>query len=456
MKTFARVVRRYVLATAAIILLLMALGVAALIGLGYYYGTMRADSFRYSSSQIADHLHCDAQGTFVFDTQPAEVWLDGYVWAMVLDEEGQILWRHDLPAALDHPYTVTEVASFTRWYLKDYPVFCQIRDYGMLVLGMPKDSIARYNFWSAPDLLTGIFKNSGLILAAVLVLILAGCLLVSWRSTRSLQVVANGLDVLAGGGTVELPTRGFTGELARRLNQTSEQLRRRNEIIRRRDEARTNWIAGVSHDIRTPLSLILGWAEQLQNDRAVPEAARRKAAGIRDQSEKIRALVEDLNLTSKLQYGAQLLRREACQAGPLLRGLVADFCNGPLAQGCAVELELSPQAENFPLSVDRALLGRALDNVLGNSVRHNAAPVRCWIEAQVEDGGLSITLKDDGRGYPPAVLAALQGEPSERTPHILGLHVVEQILQAHGGQASFWQNRPHGCRVQLYLPGQKT
>lgn len=452
MKTFARVVRRYVLATAAIILLLMALGVAALIGLGYYYGTMRADSFRYSSSQIADHLHCDAQGTFVFDTQPAEVWLDGYVWAMVLDEEGQILWRHDLPAALDHPYTVTEVASFTRWYLEDYPVFCQIRDYGMLVLGMPKDSIARYNFWSAPDLLTGIFKNSGLILAAVLALILAGCLLVSWRSTRSLQVVANGLDVLAGGGTVELPTRGFTGELARRLNQTSEQLRRRNEIIRRRDEARTNWIAGVSHDIRTPLSLILGWAEQLQNDRAVPEAARRKAAGIRDQSEKIRALVEDLNLTSKLQYGAQPLRREACQAGPLLRGLVADFCNGPLAQDCMVELDLDPGAEAFALSVDRALLGRALENVLGNSVRHNQAPVHCWIEACVEEKMLRVTLTDDGAGYPLAVLAALHGELGENAPHILGLHVVEQILQADGGIAEFTRNEPHGSKVILTLP----
>ena len=51
MKTFARVVRRYVLATAAIILLLMALGVAALIGLGYYYGTMRADSFRFRGGE---------------------------------------------------------------------------------------------------------------------------------------------------------------------------------------------------------------------------------------------------------------------------------------------------------------------------------------------------------------------------------------------------------------------
>lgn len=452
MKTFARVVRRYVLATAAIILLLMILGVAALIALGYHYGTMQADSFRYSSTQIADHLQRDAAGNFTFDTQPAEDWLDGYAWAMVLDDGGQILWRYQLPAALDHPYTVTQVASFTRWYLADYPVFCQIRDYGMLVLGMPKDSIARYNFWSAPDLVRGVFVNSGRILIAVLVLILAGCLLVSWRSTRSLQEVAEGLDVLAGGGTVDLPTKGFTGELARRLNQTSEQLRRRNEIIRRRDEARTNWIAGVSHDIRTPLSLILGWAEQLQQDAALPAGARQKAGGIRDQSEKIRALVEDLNLTSKLQYGAQPLRREPCQAGPLLRGLVADFCNGPLAQNAAVELELAPGTESFPLEVDRALLGRALDNVLGNSVRHNPGPVHCRVQAQAEGEDLCITLLDDGAGYPPAVLAALHGDPGENTPHILGLHVVEQILQAHGGLAVFLQNQPHGCQVQLRLP----
>ena len=273
MKTFARVVRRYVLATALTILLLLALGVAALIALGYQYGTKQAATFRYNSAMVADHLQCDAAGQFTFDTQSAEVWLDGYVWAMVLDDAGQVRWRYQLPAELDHPYTATQIASFTRWYLADYPVFCQIRGYGLLVLGMPKDSIARYNFYSDPDLLRGLFANGGRVLAGVVVLILACCLLVSWRSTRSLQTVADGLDVLAGGGTVDLPTTGFTGELARRLNETSEQLRRRNAIIAQRDAARTQWIAGVSHDIRTPLSLILGWGEQLARDAALPDAA---------------------------------------------------------------------------------------------------------------------------------------------------------------------------------------
>ena len=115
------------------------------------------------------------------------------------------------------------------------------------------------------------------------------------------------------------------GSLTQKLNETSEQLRRRNEIIARRDTARTEWIAGVSHDIRTPLALILGWAEQLQRDATLPAAARQKAGGICTQCEKIRSLIEDLNLTSKLQYGAQPLRRRSTQAGPFLRRVVAAF-----------------------------------------------------------------------------------------------------------------------------------
>lgn len=124
-------------------------------------------------------------------------------------------------------------------------------------------------------------------------------------------------------------TTRFAGELAEKLNETGEQLRRRNEIIARRDTARTDWIAGVSHDIRTPLALILGWGEQLQQDEALPATARQKAAGICTQSEKIRSLIGDLNLTSKLQYGAQPLRRKAVAVGPFLRRCAAEFYESP-------------------------------------------------------------------------------------------------------------------------------
>lgn len=452
MKTFARLIRRYVLAAVGISLFLAVLVLAGFIWVGVHFGARWQEQFSYSYSQIADHLQWDGS-QFVFTDSDAEHWLTGYEWAMVLNDAGQVVWQYHLPDEINHTYTAPEVAAFSRWYLEDYPVFCQVRDYGLLVLGMPKGGTWKYSFWTYPELISGILYGSGTAVMVVLLLILAVCFLFSWRGTRSLQAVANGLDTLAEGRTVKLSTRGFAGEVAEKLNRTSAQLQYRNEIIRRRDTARTNWIAGVSHDIRTPLSLILGWAEQLHHDSLLPEEARQKAAGIQNQSEKIKSLVEDLNLTSKLQYGAQPLRRQTAHAGALLRRLVANFCNEPAAQSCEVELDVAPAVEEAKICVDEALLSRALENILGNSVRHNGKSVRCRVSAAVEERRLQITLTDDGKGYPQAVLAALRtGETGENTPHILGLHVVEQILQAHGGKAVFAQNPSGGCKVVLWLP----
>ena len=287
----------------------------------------------------------------------------------------------------------------------------------------------------------------------LLAVVLGCCLWFSWRGARHLQVVADGLDTLAQGGAVQLPTTGFAGELAEKLNETGEQLRRRNEIIARRDTARTDWIAGVSHDIRTPLALILGWGEQLQQDEALPAVARQKAAGICTQSEKIRSLIGDLNLTSKLQYGAQPLRRKAVTVGPFLRRCAAEFYESPAAGDSTLELELTQAAEHTVVQADEALLLRAIENLLHNAVGHNAVPVHVTIRADAADGMLTIQVTDDGQGYPPAVLAVLQaGETGENPPHILGLHVVEQILAAHGGTAAFAQALPHGAAAALTLP----
>ena len=80
--------------------------------------------------------------------------------------------------------------------------------------------------------------------------------------------------------------------------------------LEKRDTARTEWISGVSHDIRTPLSMVMGYADNLENDAALPEEARKQAGIIKEQSLKIKTLIEDLNLTSKLEYQMQPLRME--------------------------------------------------------------------------------------------------------------------------------------------------
>lgn len=414
MKTFTRMIGRYVLATAAVVLLVVGLLLGAVVYLGLHYGEA-ADS-RVRIGTLAEALTPTADGLQLDPARTPADWLQGYAWAMALDDDGSVIWQHDLPQNLNKHYTASEIASFSRWYLGDWPVFCWTADYGLFVAA-------------------------------------ACCLLFSWRGARRLQTIAAGLETVADGGTIRLPTDGFAGELADTVNRTSEQLRRRNEIIARRDDARTSWIAGVSHDVRTPLALILGWAEQLEQDTALPAAARQKACGIRTQSEKLRALIEDLNLTSKLEYGAQPLRCRPTQAGPLLRRLAAEFCDSPLAARCTVTLEIAPDADKAILNADAALLARAVENLLHNAACHNPGPVQVQLSAVRTGKTLRITIADDGAGYPPAVLHAMQtGEAGENTPHILGLHVVEQIIRAHGGTAAFARNAPRGAKAVLVLP----
>lgn len=451
MKTFAALIRRYVLATAAIVLLVGGLLVGQIFYVGFKSNAVDATGYRVGA--LADALKQTETGLqWGREHTPAE-WMQGYAWAMVLDDNGNVIWQQDLPQKLNHRYTASEVAVFSHWYLADYPVQCWAADYGLFVVAEPVGTCWKYNIDMKQKMIIMLAKSIQPTMVELLLVVLGCCLFFSWRGSKSLQTVTAGLDTLAQGGTVSLPAAGFAGELAQKLNETSEQLRRRNEIIARRDTARTEWIAGVSHDIRTPLALILGWAEQLQREATLPAAARQKAGGICTQCEKIRSLIEDLNLTSKLQYGAQPLRCRPTQAGPLLRRLAAEFCDSPLAARCTVALEIAPDADKAILDADAALLARAVENLLHNAACHNPGPVQVQLSAVRTGKTLRITIADDGAGYPPAVLHALQtGEAGENTPHILGLHVVEQIIRAHGGTAAFARNAPRGAKAVLVLP----
>ena len=278
MKTFAALIRRYVLATAAIVLLVGGL----LVGQIFYVGfkSNAVDATGYQVGALADALKQTETGLqWGREHTPAE-WMQGYAWAMVLDDNGNVIWQQDLPQKLNHRYTASEVAVFSHWYLADYPVQCWAADYGLFVVAEPVGTCWKYNIDMKQKMIIMLAKSIQPTMVELLLVVLGSCLFFSWRGSKSLQTVTAGLDTLAQGGTVSLPAAGFAGELAQKLNETSEQLRRRNEIIARRDTARTEWIAGVGHDIRTPLALILGWAEQLQRDATLPAAARQKAGGI--------------------------------------------------------------------------------------------------------------------------------------------------------------------------------
>ena len=122
---------RYVLATAAVVLLVVGLLLGAVVYLGLHYGEA-ADS-RVRIGTLAEALIPTADGLQLDPARTPADWLQGYAWAMVLDDDGSVIWQHDLPQNLNKHYTASEIASFSRWYLDDWPVFCWTADYGLFV-----------------------------------------------------------------------------------------------------------------------------------------------------------------------------------------------------------------------------------------------------------------------------------------------------------------------------------
>src|SRR5699024_9158196 len=141
---------------------------------------------------------------------------------------------------------------------------------------------------------------------------------------RSVRPIVEGIRKLPEGEPVRLKEKGILSELAFHLNKTSEMLQSQKYQLRKKDAARANWIAGVSHDIRTPLSMVMGYAATLEEDTGLPEEARRKAGIIRRQSIRMKNLINDLNLASKLEYNVQPVKRQRTDLVALARTEVGE------------------------------------------------------------------------------------------------------------------------------------
>ena len=243
----------------------------------------------------------------------------GASFAMLLDDTGTPVWNYRLPEHLNHTYTTSQVASFTRWYLDDYPVYVWGGEKGLLVIGYPRGSMWNYAVHQDMDNLKGVFTFLSLsfvstLAASVLILLVSG-----FRYYRRMRIIADAIGQLASGGSVHLAETGTMKEIASTINRTSDRLTAQREQLEKRDEARTEWISGVSHDIRTPLSLVMGYADMIERQSDTDTRIRKKAALIRGQSVRIRNLIEDLNLASKLEYNAQPLRKRKVFLAVILR-----------------------------------------------------------------------------------------------------------------------------------------
>lgn len=454
MKGLIKIYLKYTGPAVAIIFLFLSL-VFAMVAWSAGKSYVKSENFqKYSVQTLAENMKLNADKEIVNVRQVEEMAKQaGAEFLMLLNEGGEITWSYRLPRELNHNYSAAEIASFSRWYLGDYPVTSWEINGQLLVLGYPAGSVFRYSFYQDFDtfyMTLSLFRNAFLIFILFTLLTIG---FLGYRYYRKMMVFTVAMEDLAAGREVLLSETGSMREFARSINQTSDKLKKQAKMLSRRDEARTEWISGVSHDIRTPLSLVLGYSNLLEEQACTDEKIRKEASVIRQESLKIRDLIEDLNLTSKLEYHMQPLRMEQVYPVQILRKAVADLLNSIVMEegSYPIQLRVSREFESLNLKMDEKLMARAFRNVIGNCVRHNEEGCEIDVEADCSKKWMRVAVTDTGQGIPAEICRYINEGGEEPKRHIMGLRIVKQIVNAHGGRLEIEEDG-HRVTIQIPLP----
>jgi signal transduction histidine kinase len=273
---------------------------------------------------------------------------------------------------------------------------------------------------------------------------------------RRLATATSDLPLTAG---EPLPLEGPTEvrELTDRFNAMAAEL-----AATRTSESEL--LANLRHDLRTPLTVISGFATALSDGTATGEAAARAASAIEEEAGRLEALVEELGAMERLRAGADGLHPEPTDSGTLLRTAQERFEPAALSRG--VRLVVDEPEDGWPtFAADKLALDRILANLVGNALAVVSPDGEVRLAARelaghpgVNGPAVAISVSDDGPGFPPggsgrAFERFYRGDPARTGQGSgLGLAIVLELARAHGGTASAENLSPRGARVSVVLP----
>ena len=232
--------------------------------------------------------------------------------------------------------------------------------------------------------------------------------------------------------------------------------------LRELESVRREFVANVSHEFRTPLSIINGYLETLEEGGVDKEMMRKSIAVMRRHGERLNCLIEDLLTISRMEEKGVRLETTPTDIGALLKGVVEQLEPESTERGVVVEVEV---AGGLPLvEVDAYRMDQALSNLLVNALRHGLptgggdAMVHLCVEAKGSE--ISISFRDNGPGVPLQDQEHLferfyrvGGDRARQTGGSgLGLSIVKNVVQAHGGRVTLESTPGSGSLFTIFLP----
>lgn len=231
--------------------------------------------------------------------------------------------------------------------------------------------------------------------------------------------------------------------------------------LKKLEKMRVDFVANVTHEIRTPLTAILGFIETLQEGAiADEETARKFLTTIRKHAERLNRLVDDLLVISNIELGETHLFFESVALGGVMESVLAMI--SPRAHEQQIRLTKDIPEDLPPIHADRDKLNQILLNVLDNAIKFTLESEKISVTARLHENEnrVIVNVEDTGIGIPKNELPRL-GERFYRVDKTrsrelggtgLGLSIVKHLMKAHGGEVTIDSQLGVGTVVSLSFP----
>jgi signal transduction histidine kinase len=224
-------------------------------------------------------------------------------------------------------------------------------------------------------------------------------------------------------------------------------------------QLKSDFVANVSHDLKTPLSVIRMFSETLEMGRVTDEARRQEYYGvIARESERLSRLIENVLDFARIEGGRRTYTIVPTAVEPVIRDTLEAFGPALASQGFAVDVRLPPQLADIPM--DGEAIAQALSNLVDNAIKYSAEHKSLTVEVQRGEGELGISVADRGVGIPREEQGRIfekfyrvgRSETQGRRGSGVGLALVRHVAEAHGGRVTVESTPGVGSRFTVWLP----
>ncbi|OCS86622.1 sensor histidine kinase [Caryophanon tenue] len=381
--------------------------------------------------------------------------LDNYnAWLQIVNSDGLVVYNYNAPAdALTKYRPVDTIQNYRFKEQHQTTVFVGDGEVYNYIIGVKNAELNRVVFTYETSSVIDVMQK---LLIAIAIIDLLIILMVGWifslPITKPVATLIERIQLLKTKQTTgKVPKRGLYAPVFNNLQQVATDLAQADKERQQLETMREEWISNVTHDLKTPLASIRGYAELLDDAHLSDEERLDYAKTIEKQAEHMKNLINDLNLTMRLRNQQLPMSLEMVNVVSFVREIVIDLLNDPLY--AERDIQFDTQLDSWVRDIDVHYMRRALLNFIYNALHHNDASVAVSITVTNN----SVIIQDNGKGIPADDVHHVferyyRGTNTAQTDGTgLGMAIAHDIVIAHKGTVTLTSSEHIGTTVTIML-----